>query len=250
MIYVLLPAYNEEEGIETLLTRLARLQSVLQEKLRIVVVNDGSFDHTIKVVESFRGVLDHHLISFEQNRGVTEVFRAGFAFILKEGKDDDVVVTMDSDNTQNPFVILDIVKKIHEGADIVIGSRFTEHGCMVGAPPLRAGLSLGVAFLVRTIVRLPGVKDYSCFYRGVRLGLLRQAAQHYGDYLIQGHGFSAMARLLILLGNFTDKFAEVPLRLRYDLKEGGSKMKLLKTMQGYLVLLSDHFRGKLDRDSR
>jgi dolichol-phosphate mannosyltransferase len=105
---------------------------------------------------------------------------------------------------------------------------------------VRTALSYGVAFLLRTFVGLAGVRDYSTFFRGFRVGTLRQAFDRYGDACIQGHGFACMARFLIQVGVLARDVREVPFVLRYDLKEGGSGLRIRKTMKGYLGVLWDH----------
>jgi len=242
MVFILLPAYNEEEGIEKLLERLIRVTETFLPEYKIIIVNDGSADHTLQVIECFQNKLNIEILSFPQNRGIVNVFQHGFEKVCSMGEDDDICITMDSDNTQNPFVILDILEKMNSTFDIVIASRFAAGGKMVGAPWVRMVLSYGVARLMRRIANIPGVQDYSTFYRGIRVGLIKKGLAHYGDELISGHGFSGMARLLVKLARFSPKIAEVPFILRYDLKEGGSGMNIFKSILGYLILIRQILR--------
>jgi dolichol-phosphate mannosyltransferase len=244
MVFILLPAYNEEEGIEKLLERIRRISETFIPEYKVIIVNDGSHDHTLQVIECYKKVLNIEVVSFPKNQGVTSVFQTGFRKVCAEGADNDICITMDSDNTQNPFVILDIIKKMESSYDIVIASRFAEGGKMVGAPWFRNLLSKGVAFAMRQIANIPGVRDYSTFYRGVRVRVLKEGFKKYGDELISGHGFSGMAGLLVKLSEFTGKVTEVPLILRYDLKEGGSGMRIFKTIRGYLILMSNIIKNK------
>jgi dolichol-phosphate mannosyltransferase len=240
MLYIVLPAYNEEEGLEKLLERIRRIAQAFSLDYQLLVINDGSTDHTPLVVESFAKVMPIELINFETNRGITQVFRTGLKRVCELGQEEDICITMDSDNTQNPYVILDILKKLEEPLDMVIASRFEPGGKMVKAPWLRKLLSLGVAWLLKHVIPIPGVRDYSTFYRGYRVGLLKRGFARYGEALIEGYGFSGMADLLIKLSMLTHRIGEVPLVLRYDLKEGGSGMRILRTIWGYLDLIQRH----------
>jgi dolichol-phosphate mannosyltransferase len=242
MIYIVLPAYNEEEGLEKLLERIRRIGRAYSLEYQLIIVNDGSSDHTAQVVESYADVMPVELINFEKNRGITQVFRTGFKRVCELGEDEDICITMDADNTQNPYVILDIVKKISQGFDIVIASRFEEGGKVVKAPWFRMLLSLGVAWLLKHFVPIKGVQDYSTFYRGYRVKILREAFARHGEALIEGHGFSGMADLLIKASKITDRIGEVPFVLRYDLKEGGSGMRIFRTIGGYLLLIRKHYK--------
>jgi dolichol-phosphate mannosyltransferase len=240
--YLLLPAYNEEEGLEKLLDRLKRIAIAYRLDLRLIIVDDGSTDHTQVVIRSFLDSLPIEIQTFPENRGVAEVFRVGFQRVLACARDDDYCVTMDSDNTQNPYYILDLLGALDAGADIVIASRFAPGGGMRKAPWVRTLLSFGVAYLLRVFVAVPGIKDYSTFFRGLRVSLLRRVFARHGDSTIKGHGFACMARFLILSGELAKDIREVPLTLRYDLKEGGSGMRIWRTMRGYLGILRDHGR--------
>jgi len=242
MIYVMLPAYNEEKGLEKVLSALQSLAPELPGPLRVVVIDDGSKDRTREVAQSFSNKLDLKIIKFDTNQGVTEVFKKGLSFIVGDSwsPEKDICVVLDSDNTQNPRVTLDLVNKIQEGSDIVIASRFEGNGKMEGCPLPRLVFSLGVAWLMRLIVHLPNVKDYSIFYRAYRISILKTGFERYGDRLIEGKGFAAVCSLLIKLGNITNRISEVPLVLQYQLKEGTSGMKILKTIRGYLELICDY----------
>lgn len=238
MLFIILPAYNEEEGLERLLDRIKRITASLEFDYQLVIINDGSQDHTVDVIQSYANGMSIHLVNFQHNRGLTEVIRTGFQWVCERGQDDDICITLDADNTHNPYVMLDIIRKCEEGYDIVIASRFQDGGGMVGVPVTRRVLSLGVAWLLRTFFPIPGVRDFSTFFRGHRVGVLKSAFETYGEDLLRGEGFAGMAWYLYKLSTLTDKITEVPLILRFDLKEGGSKMRIVRTVIGYVGLMA------------
>ncbi len=246
MIYVLLPAYNEEKGLQEVLPVLERLREKLDAPLRVVVVNDGSRDRTAEVARSFQNRLDLHLIDFPQNQGVGEVFRQGFRFVVGDSQtpNDDICIVLDSDNTQDPALIPIMIEKIRGGSDLVIASRFEAGGKMIGCPWPRQLLSYGVGTLLKVFVGLRGVKDYSTFYRAHRVRILADGFARYGDGLLAGKGFAVMGGMLIRLSNITDRMTEVPLVLRYDLKGGSSGIKLWKTIRGYIELIAESVRTR------
>jgi dolichol-phosphate mannosyltransferase len=77
--------------------------------------------------------------------------------------------------------------------------------------------------------------------------VLRRAAQAWGDRLVEEAGFTCMAEVLLKLGRGGAVVAEVPLVLRYDLKEGASKMKVGRTIARYFALSSRLRRGTLPK---
>ena len=247
--FVVLGAYNEEKGIGALLKNLVKIHQGRLPELKVLIVNDGSHDRTSEIARSFANQIPLELIEFNQNRGIVEVFRTAFQKVVEQAKDNDYCITMDADNTHPPEVIFKIIEKLRQGDDIAIASRFEPDGGVVGAPPFRAFLSNTVAFLLQRIVGIPGVKDYSTFYRGYRVSLLRKGLAVYGDSLVAGEGFAGMAGLLIRLSHLTRNIGEVALVLRYDLKEGRSGMKIYRTTLGYFKLFAQHLRGQL-RPSR
>jgi len=149
---------------------------------------------------------------------------------------DDIIVTIDSDNTMNPYAMLDMFDKITT-ADVVIASRFVPGGRMIGAG-YRAILSHIAVWLMRWRVGIPGISDYSIFYRAYRQDIIRKVFDHFHGKPVEGGGFSCMANLLIRIHMLVPnaRFAEIPLVLRYDMKEGGSAVKLFRTTMGYLKM--------------
>lgn len=240
MIYVLLPAYNEETGLQQVIPALLSLAPSLDAPLRLVVVNDGSRDRTADVARSFQTRADLHLIDFPQNRGVGAVFLHGFRFIVQNSRnpENDIAIVLDSDNTQDPKLISQMVARIRQGDDLVIASRFEKGGQMIGCPWYRRLLSYGVGTLLRIFVPIRGVRDYSTFYRAHRVSLLARGFERYGDALLEGKGFAVMGGMLIRLSNLTERISEVPLILRYDLKGGSSGIKICRTIRGYLELIA------------
>ncbi len=244
MIYVLLPSFNEENGLTQLLPRLKTLAEQSRDAFKIVVVDDGSRDRTSEVALSFSDRLDLKLIRFEKNRGVGEVFRSGFQFVCQDSldPDNDMCIALDSDNTQDPDIMVAMIQKVKSGDDLVIASRFEGEGRMLGCPWHRSVYSYGISWLLRILTQLPAVKDFSTFYRAYRVRLLQKGFERYGDDLLAGRGFSMMGACLLKLANLTERISEVPCILRYDLKVGTSGNKILKSIHGYLELIAAYVK--------
>ena len=131
-----------------------------------------------------------------------------------------------------------MVTLIQAGKDVVIASRYADGGKEVGLSHARHIFSGGASFLLRLFFPIPGARDYTCGYRAYRVELLQRAFRVYGPELIEERGFTCMAELLIKLGKLGARLGEVPLILRYDLKSGPSKMKVMATIARYGVLIS------------
>ena len=99
--------------------------------------------------------------------------------------------------------------------------------------------------LFRSVARVPGVRDYTCGYRAYRAGVLRVAFERYQDQFIRQTGFGCMAEILLRVNAVSPIIHEVPLILRYDLKESASKMRVGRTVRETLLLLL-HYRVRGD----
>lgn len=239
MIYVLLPAYNEERGIGEVLKKIREMPAKTGKKFRVVVVDDGSKDRTSEVVQGFTDDLDIQLFRFEKNQGVLEVFRKGFGFVVQESRnpEEDICINLDSDDTQDAYAMGEMIQKIEEGADIVIASRFTGFGKMTGVPFIRCVFSYGVSWLMQFVVGIPHVKDYSTFYRAYRVKTLQTGFERYGNRLLEGVGFSVITSFLIKLANHTNRLIEVPHVLHYEAKQSQSGNRIFKTIAGYFKII-------------
>ncbi len=233
-VHLLLPAYNEEESLPRLLDRLSQLE--FSDCFVAWVVDDGSTDRTADITR--RGVpgLDCRLVSHPTNVGLGQAVLSGIQACLREASPQDVLVVMDADDTHGTELLAGMRQWISDGADIVLASRFVDGGDDRTAPPFRRLLSRGASLLFRICLPLDGIRDFTSGYRAYRIDLLQRALQHWGERLVEERGFACMVELLLKLRFFRPQIQEVPLVLRYDRKQGSSKLKLLPTLLQYLKL--------------
>jgi len=91
--------------------------------------------------------------------------------------------------------------------------------------------------LFKIMFSIPGIRDYTCGYRAYRAGLLQDVIASDPAFFDQD-GFQVMVDILLKLRRDKDLiFGEVPLILRYDLKEGSSKMDVGGTIRSTLALM-------------
>lgn len=239
MITIFLPAYNEERDIAALLERIREeMEGQHLTPYRVLVVNDGSTDGTLDVLRGCQSTMPLEVVDHGVNKGLGQAMNTGMrraAELLEEG---DILVTMDADNTHNPALIGAMERKVRSGADIVIASRYEQGGEEVGLSGLRSTLSRGASGLLKLFFPIRGGKDYTCGYRAYRANVIKKAFEVYGDRFVEERGFTCMAEILLKLRALGAKVTEVPLVLRYDLKTGQSKMKVVRTILRYFVLIT------------
>jgi dolichol-phosphate mannosyltransferase len=212
-----------------------------------LVVDDGSTDRTAERTLAYQDRVSVDLISHGKNRGLGVAVRSGLTWACNHTTaDDDVVITMDADNTHSPALIPALVDRIKEGYDVVIASRYALGGVERGLSVWRRLLSRGASMLLTLFFPIAGARDYTCGFRAYRASALRRGFEQFGDQLIEETGFTCMAELLIKLASVGCRVTEVPLTLRYDLKSGVSKMKVARTILRYGRLIA---RRRLLTDS-
>ncbi|MGE3806057.1 MAG: glycosyltransferase [Gemmataceae bacterium] len=238
MIAILLPAYNEEESLPALLPKIDQAMGEGGFAYRLIIGNDGSSDQTARLLEEAQLRYPIEVLTHRRNRGLGETVRDLFERAAEVCAVNDVIVRMDCDDTHEPKYIVDMVRKLDEGADVVTASRFQQGGGQRGVVGHRALLSSCANLFMRTVFPIRNVREYSCGFRAYRAGLIKTALDVYGNNFIQlkGLGFTCTLEKLIKLNLLGARFAEVPFVLRYDNKRSSSKMPSRITTLGYLVM--------------
>jgi dolichol-phosphate mannosyltransferase len=236
-IWIVLPAFNEEKDLGHLLERVQDALGELGLPFEVVIVDDGSTDGTLQVVEQWAKLLPIRAVQHETNQGLGATIRDGLreACYIADAK--DVIVTLDADNSHTPELILSLVRSVREGHDVVIASRFRPGSRVRGVPFGRRLLSRAAGIALKITFPIQGVRDYTCGYRAYRAEVLQQVTQDHPDFFDQD-GFQVMVDILLKLRrNKNLIFGEEPLILRYDQKSGSSKMNVAATAADTLRLV-------------
>lgn len=232
---IVIPAYNEEQDLPSLLLRIEQSLSG-RENYRVLIIDDGSRDRTPLIAEEAARRMPVELVRHSHNQGLGAAIRTGLRIASQE---EGTIVTMDADNSQDPALIPALTRLTERGFDCVIASRFQPGAKEVGVPPLRVFLSHCSSASMRIIARYPGARDYTCGFRAYRVDAIRRLVDVFGEEgFLRENGFACMLELLLNLRAVHASVAEVPMVLRYDLKTGASKMRVLRTISRYAVTLA------------
>jgi hypothetical protein len=132
-IYIVIPAYNEDETIKSVVTSLP--DEIRGYHVQPVVVSDGSADNTAERAR-YNGtiVVEHPL-----NQGQGGALKTGFEIAQRDGA--SIVVTMDGDG-QHPDDDLEALVRpiVDDEADFVMGSRYRGEDSSGNGPVRRAGI--------------------------------------------------------------------------------------------------------------
>ena len=237
-LYIVLPAYNEEESIGKLLDRINYyLFDSGIDDYEIIVVNDGSVDRTAQILEEYSKKMPIRIETHEKNKGLGKTIRDGLRVASETANDNDIIITMDADDTHTPGLIFRMVNTMREGYDVVIASRYQKGARVYGLSFYRKILSLTASYIFRLFLPIKGVRDFTCGYRAYRAQVLKNAFAQYGDKFIDQEGFQAMVDIILRLRKMNVIFGEVPFILRYDMKQGTSKMNVKSTILKTLKLI-------------
>jgi len=121
VLSVVIPAYNEENGIAEIAERVLSVKESLKESgvedLELLVVDDGSGDNTAAVAGGIDGV---RLIRHEKNRGYGAALKTGFS-----KANGDLIGFLDADGTYPPEYFPQLCQKALNGSELVIGTRLS-----------------------------------------------------------------------------------------------------------------------------
>ncbi len=179
-IAVVIPAYNEEDNIGSVLPRIPA--SVCGIDTAILVVDDGSRDGTGDIARDAGVAVARHVI----NRGGGAALRTGYRLMSDSGA--RIVVTLDADGQHLPEEMSRLVGPVIDGeVAMAHGSRVLGH-----AEPNSYAREMGIVFFNRVVsfITRTKVTDCSNGYRAVRTDVLpqlvlRQEQFHTSEFMIE-----------------------------------------------------------------
>lgn len=215
---IIVPLYNEEGSVTPLYEKIVNVLDVLPGPSEIIFVDDGSCDNTFLVAEKLAAT-DKRLrvVKFRRNYGQTPAMAAGID--LARGR---ILVTMDGDLQNDPQDIPNLIAKIEEGYDIVVGWRFDRKDKLISRkiPSRIANWLIG---------RVTGVaiKDNGCSLKAFRADVIKQIPL-----------YNEMHRFIPAMASIVGpRIAEIKVR-HHARQFGESKYGLSRTYKVLLDLLA------------
>ncbi|OGK31456.1 hypothetical protein A3B02_01895 [Candidatus Roizmanbacteria bacterium RIFCSPLOWO2_01_FULL_42_14] len=218
---VILPAYNEREGLKELIPQIfTATQDLDRWDVQILVVDANSPDGTINEINTLQkkhpGKL--HLLVETKKEGLGRAYVKGFKHAIAE-HNPYVMFEMDADGQHTASLIPAFLEKIEAGADFVIGSRYIKGGSV----PDNWGIDRKMFSRVGSLVAQVGfmnfkAKDWTSGYRCIKTFFLKDVVDHMHHY----NGYEFQIALLDKAFKKHLKIDEVPLVFT-DRKDGVSK---------------------------
>ena len=210
---VIIPTYNERENI----TRIIGAILEQDDRLEILVVDDGSPDGTGEIVDN---IMQHetrlHIIKRPRKMGLGTAYIAGFSYALQNCY--DFVFEMDADFSHDPAHLPQFLSAI-ENADLVLGSRYRNGKVTVVNWPInRLLLSYFANVYARVVTGLPlwdATGGFKCFRRRVLEAI---DLTH-----VRSNGYAFQIEMSFRAWRKHFKIVEIPI-VFVDRTEGQSKM--------------------------
>jgi len=210
---VILPTYNESENLPRVVPPIL----AQDRRLEILVVDDNSPDGTGRLANDLAGVNPRvHVLHRPEKQGLGRAYLAGFAWGLERGY--DLMFEMDADFSHDPKFLLDLIKTVEQGADVVLGSRYKTGVNVINWPMSRLLLSYFANVYARWITGLPltdSTGGFKCFRREVLAAIPLEK--------VRSNGYAFQIEMSFRAWRKGFRLVEVPI-VFVDRAEGTSKM--------------------------
>jgi glycosyltransferase involved in cell wall biosynthesis len=196
-----MPAYNAARTLES---TLSQIPPGIAD--RIVLVDDGSHDDTVRLAES----LDLVVIAHPHNAGYGANQKTCYMAALGEGA--DIIVMLHPDGQYDPAILHEMVAAIESGeCDVVLGSRFLiKGGARAGGMPWWKWVSNRFLTRCENAVLGLGLSEYHTGYRAYSRRFLETV-----PFLRNSNDFVFDTQILTQAAHFKFRIAEVPVTTRY-----------------------------------
>jgi dolichol-phosphate mannosyltransferase len=237
-MFIVVPVFNEAPNIPTLCRALESLAGELGGRfaMRFVLVDDGSTDGTVEVARREKGALELVVLAHGENKGPGAAFATGFGYLASEMAEGDWVITMEGDNTSRHELIKQMLVRSGEGFDAVFASPYMYGGGITQTTFIRKLLSSGANLVVKDLLDIQGILTVSSFFRLYRARTLLRMQQVFGPGIVERRGFESMVEMVMKMTMLGITISEVAMVLDSSRRKGKSKMKLARTIMGYLAL--------------
>ncbi len=212
---VIIPTYNEIENIEKMIRRICSLS----KKFDILIIDDGSPDHTPDVVKKLQHSESKEnlfLIQRPGKLGLGTAYITGFKWALE--RDYQYIFEMDADFSHNPDDLLRLHDACENGADMAIGSRYKSGVNVVNWPIGRVLMSYFASKYVRFITGMK-INDTTAGFKCYR----RKVLESIDLDKIKFKGYAFQIEMKFTTWKMGFKIEEIPI-IFTERKEGSSKM--------------------------
>ncbi len=207
-VVIINPTYNEKGNIEKLITILEEevFPKIKNHEMHIVVADDNSPDGTGEIVEGLMKKYKNLHLNQGEKQGLGAAYVRAMRYATQK-LDADIMFEMDADFFHDPAKIPEFLKKIDEGYDMVIGTRYSGGGSIPSNWGLhRKAFSITANLIIRTILMIFHIHDWTGGYRAMRKEVFIKEGEELTKY--KGYTFQVAFLYKVIKDGF--KVGEVP----------------------------------------
>ena len=241
MIYICIPAHNEERTLGILLWKIRKVMLEFGRDYEVLVFDDASTDGTPAVLDRYRRVLPLRILKEENRVGYPGAVQRLLWKALERTSypKRDAAILLQADFTEDPDYIVPLVKALEGGADVV--ASVVESNGRPAPPAVRVARRMAPWVLGRAFGGAP-VSDPLSGFRAYRLIVLKKAlAEFRGKPFLTTDGWASNVELLGLVAPHARRIVEAPLTMRYDVDGRPSRLSAVRTLRGLLRVRSERW---------
>lgn len=219
---IIIPTYNEKGNISRLIVQLEKdvFPAIKNWEMHVLVVDDSSPDGTAAEVEELlKRYKNVYLLRNGEKAGLGAAYVRGMSHAV-DTLSADILLELDADGQHDATKIPDFLKKIDEGYDLVVGTRYSQGGSIPeNWPLLRKVYSIFGNILVRTILGRFKIHDWTGGYRALKKEVFLKEKEELTEF----RGYTFQVSFLHKAARDGFKIAEVPFHFS-DRTLGDSKI--------------------------
>lgn len=206
MISIVIPAFNEEKRISLSLETISEFLKGFKEDTEIIIVDDGSWDATPKILEDFKPKMNLKILTHKTNRGKGAAIKTGIG-----GAQGERILFTDIDLSVPIETLVSFNEALKDDIDIVIGSReHPDSQIEIKQFWLRELAGYSFTILTNAILQV-GVSDFTC---GFKLFRKEAARKIFASQTINRWAFDA--ETMFLAKKYEFEIKEMPVIWRHN----------------------------------
>lgn len=225
----IIPAYNEEENLGSLLVDILRLGVEEKWDYEIIIVDDNSSDDTGKMAVSYTKKYNNIVVVHRKDTNV------GIGLALKEGTKmakGEIIIWIMADRSDELKAVPLMVEKLNDGYDMVVASRETTNASLRNLNMIKVILGKFYSLFLRTIFKIP-IHDITNAFRALKKDILEYVDLECKDFAISPELTIKAWLQGFKLGNVSTAYK--------NRQRGKSKFSIIKTALEDLKLIKYKF---------
>lgn len=231
-VFISIATYNEKDNIEKLIQEIFSLGITT---LSVIIVDDNSPDKTSEVIKNLQKEFNNiYLIQRNKKLGYGSAHVLAFKEAINKGA--DLIISMDADFSHQPKEIVNFIKAVEDGYEIIIGSRKINNGKIIGWSKWRYFCSAGAMNLARFVL---GIKthDLTSGFRAYK----HKVFETVNLDKINSDGYSFLEEIIYLMEKNNFKIKEIPITF-YDRQLGKSKLSKREIIKFFITIFKIKFK--------